>query len=151
VNQRTGSELSYLTAGWSEEGSAALTAWGNDHGSALAAGLRAVLALVNPEAAASGSETRSVPIHGEGDDLASLFADLVDDLLAQWAEFGPSLHDVVIDGLLRREGGGFVAWGYAEGSLQTAPLSSLPHLESTPTVTETSEGEILIHATLRRS
>jgi hypothetical protein len=92
---------------------------------------------------------RSAPIRGEGDDLASLFADLIEDLLGQIEIFGDGLHDVVLDGVLRREDGGYVAWGYASGTLEAATSGPGLHLHGTPTASEGTASGVILHATLR--
>src|SRR4051794_26829824 len=110
----------FTTSSWNSAGAATLHAVGHDRRSALEAGLRAVLALTVVPAHAALDTGRSAPIRGEGNDLASLFADLVEDLLEEIAFFGGSLHDVAVDGVLRREGGGYVGWGHATGTLDAA-------------------------------
>jgi hypothetical protein len=93
---------------------------------------------------------RSVPIHGEGDELGSLFADLAEDLLGQIEFFGSGLHDVMLDGVLRREDGGYVAWGYASGTLEATSPGEVPQLRGTPTVSEGGGQGVILHATLQR-
>ena len=139
----------FATTPWDDEGKAALEASGGDVRSALEAGLRAVLKLSadsRPEAAASD---RSAPLQGEGDDLAELFLDLFEDFLDQMA-FSPfACHDVVMDGVLHREGGGYVAWGYATESTAPVPETLLPFVHQMPTV-ESAVDEIIFRATFAR-
>jgi hypothetical protein len=135
---------------WTPEGNATLEATGSNLHAALEAGLGAVLEMaLGPSPPAIGSP-HSAPVHGEGDDVAELFAEMVEDLLEQIAFFGNGLHEIVVDGVLRRDGGGYVAWGYAVGSYEkTAPVTP-PQLVGQPTAVETGDG-IVIRATLRRS
>lgn len=140
----------FTTTPWSPEGIATLHAAGIDIRSALEAGLRAVLALAVAPAATPLDTGRSAPIRGEGDDLGSLFADLVEDLLGQIEFFGSGLHDVVVDGVLRREDGGYVVWGYAAGTLEAASPVEVPRLLGMPTASEGGSQGIILQATLQR-
>lgn len=92
-----------------ERETAVFAVQGSDQRTTLEAGLRAVLDLIS---LTSGEEEHLAPIRGEGKTAARLFADLLDDLLSQIAESGLAARDLRLDGLLRREDGGFVAWGY---------------------------------------
>jgi hypothetical protein len=140
----------FTTTTWSAAGTATLHAVGRDIRSSLEMGLRAVLALAVAPASRPPDTGRSAPIRGEGDDLGSLFADLVEDLLGQVEFFGAGLHDVAIDGVLRREDGGYMAWGYAAGTLEAASPLEVPRLFGTPVASEGSSQGIVLHATLRR-
>ena len=140
----------FTTTPWDRDGIAALEANGTDARSALESGLRAVLTLAVERVLATDGATRSAPIQGEGDDLAGLFADMAEDLLAQIEDFGSGLHDVVVDGVLSREGGGYIGWGYASGTLEPASRSTVPRLLSVPTVVETGT-RVAIRAHLHRT
>ena len=140
----------FTTKPWDSAGIAALEATGRNARSALEAGLRAVLTLAVAPTPAPGNPGRSAPIRGEGDDLASLFADMVEDLLGQIEYFGDGLHEVAVDGVLRREGGGYVGWGYATGTLEAAAPGEVPRLRNAPTAVEDG-GQVLIRAELRRA
>ena len=140
----------FTTSPWSPEGIATLHAAGRDTRSALEAGLRAVLALAAAPPHTPLVTGRSAPIHGEGDDLGSLFADLVQDLLGQIEFFGGSLQDIAVDGVLRREDGGYVGWGYASGTLQPVSRGDVPRLLGTPTASESTTQGVVLHATLHR-
>ena len=140
----------FTTSPWSPAGIATLHAAGRDIRSALEAGLRAVLALAVAPAPTPLDTGRSAPIRGEGDDLGSLFADLVEDLLGQIEFFGGGLHDVALDGVLRREDGGYVAWGYASGTLEAASPGEVPRLLGTPMASEGATQGVVLHATLQR-
>jgi hypothetical protein len=118
--------------------------------SALEAGLRAVLALAAAPPHTPLDTGRSAPIRGEGNDLGSLFADLIQDLLGQIEFFGDNLQDIVVDGVLRREDGGYIGWGYALGSLQAVSRGDVPRLLGTPTASESATRGIVLHATLQR-
>lgn len=140
----------FTTTPWDEAGLAMLEATGSNARSALAAGLRAVLTLAVAPPLAPTSADRSAPIRGEGDDTASLFADMAEDLLGQIEFFGSGLQDVSVDGVLRREGGGYVGWGYASGTLDLASPARPPVLLDMPTIDE-GGGQVIIRARLRRS
>jgi hypothetical protein len=140
------------TGAWADEGVATLEAVGTDLRSALESGLQAALALANGRETSDGevNATRSVPIRGEGDDLATLFADLLDDLFAQLEEHGSGLCDVALDGLLHRDRGGFVAWGYASIADEAVTRTSPPRLHGTPTLIVDEPSRVVIRATLAR-
>ena len=140
----------FTTSSWNSAGIATLQAVGHDRRSALEAGLRAVLALATVPTQAPLDSGRSAPIRGEGNDLASLFADLVEDLLEQIAFFGGRLHDVVVDGVLRREDGGYVGWGHASEALDAAPTVAVPRLFNAPMASEDAATGIVLHASLQR-
>ena len=78
---------------------------------------------------------RALRTNSRSDDLGSLFADLVQDLLGQIEFFGGGLHDVAVDGVLRREDGGYIGWGYASGTLEAASRA-MSRLLGTPTASE---------------
>lgn len=139
----------FTTSPWSPAATATLHATGHDTRSALEAGLRAVLALAVAPPRTPLDAGRSAPIHGEGDDLASLFVDLVEDLLGQVEFFGGGLHDIALDGVLHREDGGYVGWGYASVTLEAASAGEVPRLLGTPTATEGADG-VVLHASLQR-
>src|SRR5829696_1491713 len=137
------------TSPWSPEGIATLHAAGGDMRSALEAGLRAVLALAVAPPRTPLDTGRSAPIRGEGDDLGSLFAELLGDLLEQIEFFGGGLHDVAVDGLLRREDGGYVGWGHALVTLEAATPVEVPRLVHRPTASQGVQG-VVLDATLQR-
>jgi hypothetical protein len=139
----------FTTSPWSPAGLATLHAAGPDIRTALEAGLHAVLALVVVPPQTPLDTGRTAPIGGEGDDLGSLFGDLVEDLLGQIEFFGDSLHDVVLDGVLRREDGGYVAWGHGAGPLKAASPSVVPRLLGPPTISEGADPGVVIHASLQ--
>ncbi len=141
----------FTMSSWSPAGIATLRAVGHDERSALEAGLRAVLALALAPPPTPPDTGRSAPIRGEGADLGSLFAELVEDLLGQIEFFGGSLQDIAVDGVLRREDGGYVGWGYAFGTLEAESRGDVPHLLCTPTASESVTQGIVLHATLHRS
>ena len=140
----------FTTSPWSPAGTATLHATGHDLRSALESGLRAVLALTIAPPGIPLDTGRSAPIQGEGDDLASLFADLVEDLLGQIEFFGGGLRDIALDGVLRREDGGYVGWGYASGTLEEASVGAVPRLLGTPTATAGADGGVVLRASLQR-
>jgi hypothetical protein len=140
----------FTTSPWSPAGIATLHAAGSDIRTALEGGLHAVLALVVVPPHTPLDTGRTAPIGGEGDDLGSLFGDLVEDLLGQIEFFGDSLHDVVLDGVLRREDGGYVAWGHGSGTLEAASPSVVPRLLGSPTISEGAASGVVIHASLQR-
>ena len=140
----------FTTVPWDAEGTASLEASAGDVRSALEAGLRALLSLSGAAALEETGSDRSIPIQGEGNDLAELFLDLIEDLLDQLAFSRFACHDVTVDGVLRRDGGGYVAWGYVTESIAPAPRAELPYLLRMPTVESTRDG-IVFRATLARS
>jgi hypothetical protein len=140
----------FTTSSWTAEGTATLHAAGGDMRSALEAGLRAVLALAAAPSHTPLDSGRSAPIRGEGDDLGRLFADLIQDLLGQIEFFGDSLQEIAVDGVLRREDGGYIGWGYALGTLEAASRGDVPRLLGTPTASESATQGIVLHATLHR-
>ena len=73
----------FTTTPWSVAGTATLHAVGRDIRPSLELGLQAVLVLALAPASTPLSTERSAPIRGEGDDVGSLFADLVEDLLKE--------------------------------------------------------------------
>jgi hypothetical protein len=141
----------FTTSPWSPAGIATIHAVGGDIRSALEAGLRAVLTLAVAPAPPLREAGRSAPIRGEGNDLGSLLADLIEDLLGQIEFFGGSLHDVALDGVLRRDDGGYIGWGYASGSLEAASPDEVPRLLGVPTVKEDAIQGVVLRATLQRS
>jgi hypothetical protein len=140
----------FTTSPWSSVGIATIHAAGHDIRSALEAGLRAVLKLTVEPAPTSLDTGRSAPIRGEGADVGSLFADLVEDLLGQIEFFGGGLHDVAVDGVLRREDTGFIGWGHASGTLEALPPDAIPHLLGMPTAREGATRGVVLQATLQR-
>ena len=137
----------FTTTPWDAEGIATLEASGGDVRSALEAGLRAILSLAEAGSAASD---RVAPLQGEGDDFAELFRDLANDLLDQMRDASFTCHDVAIDGVLQREGGGYVAWGYATESAVPAPASLLPNMRGGTEVESVADG-IVFRATMVRA
>jgi hypothetical protein len=140
----------FTTSPWNRAGIATLHATGRDIPSVLEAGLRAVLALAVGQPEAPIDTGRSAPINGEGDDLESLFGDLAEDLLSQIEFFGAGLHEVVLDGVLRREHGGYVGWGYTSGTLDAVPQVLVPRLLDRPAVSQDAESGIVLTAILQR-
>ncbi|MBW3631426.1 MAG: hypothetical protein KY456_00220 [Chloroflexi bacterium] len=141
---------SFMTTRWDHHGIAVLEATGANARSALESGLRAVMTLAVGPVLSTGDATRSAPIHGEGEDLAELFVDMAEDLLAQIEHFGSSLDDVVVDGVLRTERGGYSGWGHASGTLEVASPSVAPRLLSVPKVIE-EDTRVVIRARLHRT
>jgi len=138
----------YSVGPWEPDGTATLEAWGDNARTAFEAGLGALLQLV-PEPPIEVDPAHAAPIRGEGSELGTLFADLVEDLLEQAGFFGEGVRDVGIDGVLRRDGGGFVAWGYATGTLGSGGAVDMPRLENITAKVDDSGG-VTLRATLRR-
>ena len=134
---------------WKADHTATLEAWGHERKYLLQAGLDAALTLMFGEDAAPGQEPAPVvPLRGEGDTVAALFADLLDDLLAQTETHGP-MHGVALDGVLRRDRDGFVAWGYLTPRVGGAPRAQFERAGEVEVLRETPE-TIHVRATLRR-
>ncbi len=150
TDARNDHQPEFTTSAWSLDGEATLHATGPDPRSALEAGLQGTLTLALGSTLTPGAAGRSVPVRGEGDDLAALFADILDDLLEQIAEYGAGLHDVAVDGVLRKDGGGYVAWGYAAGTLEPAAAIAPPRLSAPPAVRQDGQ-HVIIRALFRRS
>jgi hypothetical protein len=137
---------------WDERGTASLQAAGADLRAALQATLRAVLTLMHgrDERHEACDATRSAPIRGEGDDPSALVADLIDDLIAQSETFGVVPRDIVVDGLLHRDRGGFVSWGYARLSENAPEAPAGIRLLDRPTVIADQPSEVVIRVSLAR-
>lgn len=134
---------------WTPDHTATLEAWGHDRQSLLQAGLDAALTLMVGEDAAPGQEsTPVVPLRGEGDTVAALVADLLDDLLVQIETHGP-MQGAALDGVLRRDRDGFVAWGYLMPRVGEASRAHYERAGEVEVLRETSD-EIRVRATLRR-
>jgi hypothetical protein len=140
----------FTTSPWSPVGIASIDAVGPDIRSALEEGLRAVLTLAVEPAPTPLDSGRSAPIRGEGADVGSLFGDLIEDLLGQIEFFGGGLHDVAVDGVLRRDDGGYVGWGHASGTLVASSPATVPRLLGTPTAPEGATRGVVLQATLQR-
>ena len=143
-----GAGARFTTTAWDAGSGAELRASGSDVRSALEAGLRAVLDLSYGGESPPASD-RSVPLQAQGEDLADLFLELIEDFLDQMAFSSFAWHDVAIDGVLHRDGGGYVAWGYAVESTAPAPDTLLPFVHRTPSVHSALDG-IEFRATLAR-
>lgn len=139
----------YEATPWDAEGVAWVTASGEDAQTAVAAGLRAVVAATDQAPTGDGGEL-SASFRGQGADLAAVFAELAADLLAQLDANGPGLHDIRLDGLLATDDGGWTAWGYLSGSVIAQPPPIGLALDGPPTVEETA-GRVTIRFPLRRS
>lgn len=104
---------------------------------ALDALLRAVTGRVGGDVAKESAEQSvAAPIRGEGDDLAALVADLLADLFDQREFFGSGFMNVILDGIVRRDDGGYVAWGYASGTPEPGSHVSALELAGMPQVDE---------------
>jgi hypothetical protein len=123
---------------------------GRDARLAFEDALRTMLSMAAVDQDLPFESARSVPIRGEGVDLANLFADMVDDLAAQVDVHGSGLHELTVNGLLRRDDGGYIAWGFARGWLEAAPEGELPRLAGPPVVELGAAGEVVIRATIER-
>ena len=133
---------------WTPEQTAVLEAWGHDRRAALQAGLDGALALMQgEEEQPMPGPGPVVPLRGEGDSLAALFGDLLDDLAVQVAVHGP-MQVAALDGVLKRGREGLVAWGYLFPQEYPAPVASFERLGSVE-AEETPE-ESRLRVTLRR-
>jgi hypothetical protein len=138
-----------FTAGpWADDGAAPVQATGSDARAALEAALRGLRALVLPGEASSSGKSRAAPLRGEGDDLGQLFAAIAADLLDQLALCGSGVEEVTVDGVLQRSDGGFIAWGYAHGSLEGDLPGPIPTL-CDPQAERTPAGHVTLRATFR--
>ncbi len=134
-----------------ESDDSTFTIRGRDRQEAIAVGLDAVLQRVVPHATLSQGtlDSRAAAIRGEGRDLAVLFADLVSDMLEQLEEAGGEAFAVRLDGLVRNDHGGFVAWGYVDLPAAPGPAMRLPRLLGDPVVDEADAPPVSIRVTLR--
>jgi hypothetical protein len=140
---------SFLLSPWAADQTAILEAWGHDRREALQAGLEAALALMMGEdAQPTGRPGLVAPLRGEGDAVAPLFGDLLDDLLEQIAVHGP-MQAAALDGVLRRDRDGFVAWGYLQPHDHPAQMATFERAGDVEAVVETPE-EIRLRVRLRR-
>jgi hypothetical protein len=139
----------YQLSPWTPEHTADLEAWGHDRRSVLQAGVDAALALMLGEDAQPVVESGPVvPLRGEGDTVAALMGDLLDDLLAQTEVHG-AIQAAALDGVLKRDREGFVAWGYLSPREGGASLATFERVGEVVAVKETPE-EIRVRFTLRR-
>lgn len=124
----------------------------HDRQAALAAGLDAILRHVVPPSTllTTAPDSRAAAIRGEGADLAALFVDLATDFLEQLEEAGGKAFAVRLDGLLRKDQGGFVAWGYLDLPAMPGPAVRLPRLTEAPEVNEADGQPVSMRITLRR-
>ena len=139
-------DASFTVGEWDDSGHATVEASGADIRSAIEGALRAVLALTDGQRGAPSPTSRAAPLRGEGRDLATLLAAMIGDLLAQIEIYGAA-SDVVIDGVLHRDGG-YISWGYVRGHLNGVPLETLPVLAAHPSVAEDESGSIVLSARL---
>lgn len=134
---------------WTPEQTAVLEVWGHDRREALQAGLDAALALMLGEDAQPAERQGFVaPLRGEGQSVADLFGDLLDDLLEQMAIHGP-MRVAALDGVLTRDRGGFVAWGYLHPLEHAAALTTFERAGRVEALQETPD-DIRMRVTLRR-
>jgi hypothetical protein len=143
------SNARFTVGAWDAANVAVLEASGSDVRSALEAGLRAVLQLSTAGGSGSPASDRSVPLRAEGDDLAELYFDLIDDFLDEMGFSAFACHDVAVDGVLHRSGGGYVAWGYALEATAPASKASLPRVLRMPTVESQTDGIVFRVAMVR--
>lgn len=139
----------FRISGWDHDGLATIEAAGHDLRSTLEAGLRAVLALSEVRPPSGRPADKSVAVQGEGKNPASLFAALVNDVLDQ-AELYGDADAIAVDGVLRRDDGGYLAWGYLSGSFTAGPVGARPMLTGEIHSQEEGHGELVLTATLRR-
>ncbi len=143
------SAASFALSPWAPDRTAVLEAWGHDRRQALQAGLGGALALMLGENVPPAPEPGPVaPLRGEGDTVAALFSDLLDDLVEQVAVHGP-MQGAVLDGVLKRDREGFVAWGYLFPLEHPVPLAAFERAGEAEMVVETPD-EIRLRVTLRR-
>lgn len=139
----------FALAPWTPDQTAILEAWGHDRPEALQAGLDGALALMLDEDVLGAPEPGPVaPLRGEGETIAALFGDLLDDLFEQIAVHGP-VEAVVLDGVLKRDREGLVAWGYLFPRDLNVPITVLERAGNVEAVVETPE-EIRLRVMLRR-
>lgn len=139
----------YTLSPWTPDQTAVVEAWGHDRRDVLQAGLDGALALMLGEDVQRAPEPGPVaPLRGEGDTVAALLGDLLDDLAEQVAVHGP-MQGAALDGVLKRNREGFVAWGYLFPRGQPVPMAAFERAGNVEAVVETPE-EIRLRVTLRR-
>jgi hypothetical protein len=139
----------FTVSAWDDEGLATIEARGHDLRSTLEAGLRGVLALSGQVRGVGVTADKSAPVQGEGADHVTLFAALADDLLVQIDTHGAA-NQVAVDGVLRRDDGGYLAWGYLQGPLDGRTDGALPTLAGSGEAREDERGHLVLTARLRR-
>ena len=82
--------------------------------------------------------------------LAGLFAEMVEDLLAQIELVGDGLREVTVDGVLRRSEGGLRAWGYVSGDLRGARSVAVPVVTGQPVAIVDETGQVSLSIRLAR-
>ncbi len=151
--RQTAGEGSYRLGPWNVDGAAELSATAANAEALLLAGLQGVIAAARgdraPVAAGEDEAISAAPIRGQGGDLATVFAELAADLLAQLDANGPGLNHIRLDGLLTTDDGGYTAWGYAVGTAAKNPPPIGLVLDGDPVVAGT-EGRYALSCTLRR-
>ncbi|MFT4039004.1 MAG: hypothetical protein QM692_12540 [Thermomicrobiales bacterium] len=97
---------------WRADNTATLEVHAHDRQQALQALLDAAVAMMfGADAVAVDAAGPQAPVRGEGADLGAAAADLLDDLCVQ-VELHGLPQAAMLDGVLRRDRGGWVAWGY---------------------------------------
>ncbi len=152
-DDRASSSENYRLGDWSEKGTIELTASGADAATAVTAALQGVLAVAGEDRTDSGrvddAASSSAAIRGQGASLASVFAELAADLLAQLDANGRGLNQIRLDGLLDTDDG-YTAWGYLVGTARLDPPPIGLALDDDPIVTE-ANGEMTLRCRLRRT
>jgi hypothetical protein len=74
---------------------------------------------------------------------------MLEELWEAVALHGQGIEAVAVDGVLRRDDGGLLAWGYALGPLEASDGRKPPRLVAVPEVEEGAEG-ITIRGSLAR-
>lgn len=149
ADERRPSHLPDAISNWGAASVATVEANGSDLRSALEGALCAALSLIVAISPKSSVDERAAPIRGEGDDREALFIDLIEDLQTQLTEFSACLSDVTLDGVLRRDDGGYIAWGYVTGALKAPNLGRLPTLVPIATSIADDGQRVVIRTSLR--
>jgi len=118
------------------------TVHGGDETETILAGLTELLhaARGNDRDTSRASDSVAVPIRGQGATLGALFAQLGRDLLAQLDVQGVGLTHIRLDGLLRGDDGGYLGWGYLEGSAAGGDTAAGIDLSGEPTTRRDADG-----------
>ena len=142
--------MSFRLSAWTPDHTALLEAWGHDRRDVLQSGLDGVLALMLGEDAQSTPDDGPMaPLRGEGDTVAALFGDLLDDVFEQVAVHGP-VQAARLDGVLKRDRDGYVAWGYLHPRAGGTTLAAFERAGNVETLVETPD-EIRLRVRLRRA
>lgn len=134
---------------WRADDTAAVEVHAQNRQLALQALLDAAVVMMSgPDAVADTASGPQAPVRGEGADLGATAADLLDDLCVQ-ADLHGRPQAAMLDGVLRRDRGGWVAWGYFTPQDDVPGAVAFERDGDVAVLAETHD-EVRLRATLRR-